>query len=149
MTNSIPLSQLESNPGAKWTDLGVSYKGRITGIEQRQQTDLDGVPLTFPDGNPRLQWVITVEQSDGEAVTFYAKGGNYKADEGKGEAMLAAIGTAVREAGAAAVDVGGELAVAFTGTAALGGGRTAKLFTAQYRPPAPASIPASDLFADS
>ena len=150
MSQSIPLNQLESSPSASFEQLGDSYKGRITAIEERQQTDLnDGKPLTFNDGTPRMQYVITIEQSDGETVQLYAKGGKYKADEGSGEAMLAAIGTAVRAAGAGAVDVGGDLAVAYTGNARLAAGKSAKLYTAQYRPPAPASIPASDLFKDS
>jgi len=149
MSQSIPLSQLESSPSASFEQLGDSYKGRITGIEERQQTDLQGNPLAFNDGTPRMQFVITVEQADGETVQLYAKGGKYKADEGSGEAMLAAIGTAVRAAGAGAVDVGGDLAVAYTGNARLAAGKSAKLYTAQYRPPAPASIPASDLFKDS
>jgi len=51
----------------------------------------------------------------------------------------------VRAAEASGVDIGGELAVQYTGKADAGAGKTAKLYTAQYRPPAPASIPA-DLF---
>jgi hypothetical protein len=149
MNQSIPLSQLESSPGAAFKELGDSYKGRITGIEERQQTDLDGVPLSFTDGTPRMQFVISIEQRDGETVALYAKGGKYKADEGSGESMLAAIGTAVRAAGAASVDVGADLAVAYTGNAKLGGGRVAKLYSAAYKPAPAASIPAGDLFKDS
>ena len=62
--------------------------------------------------------------------------------------MMSAIGTAARQAGAESVDVGGLLAVAFTGeTKAEPGMNPAKLYTAQYRPPAPqaASVP-TDLF---
>lgn len=149
MSQSIPLSQLESSPSASFEQLGDSYKGRITAIEERQQTDLQGNLLAFNDGTPRMQYVITIEQADGETVQLYAKGGKYKADEGSGEAMLAAIGTAVRAAGAGAVDVGGDLAVAYTGNARLAAGKSAKLYQAAYKPPPSASIPTSDLFKDS
>jgi hypothetical protein len=151
MTNSIPLARLESSPGAKFTTFGDTYRGRIVALEERQQTDMDNNPRTFKDGTPMMQWVISIEQADGEVVALYARNGNYHPDSGTGEAMLAAIGTAVRAAGAEAVDVGGELAVAYTGTEALSGGKTAKCYTAAYKPPAPAatSIPAADLFGGS
>ena len=145
MSTSIPLSSLESSPSAKFAAVGDAHAGRITAIEQRQQTDTDGRALTFADGTPRMQWVISVEKPDGEVVALYAKGGKYKATSGTGESMLSAIGAAVRAAGASGVDVGAELAVAFSGTSDLGGGKQAKLYTAQYRAPGPVSVPV-DLF---
>lgn len=148
MTNSIPLSSLESGTGAKFVDLGDKYAGRITNIEQRQQTEMDGSPKFFKDGtSPMMQYVITLELTDGESVNLFAKLGKYTPSEGKGESMLGAIGTAVREAGASAVDVGGELAVQYTGKAEPAPGKKAKLYTASYRPPT-ASIPAGDLFSE-
>jgi hypothetical protein len=146
---SIPVGQLEASAGAKFNEFGDTYKGRITALDERQQTALDGSPLTFNDGSPRMQFVVTLAQADGETVNLYAKGGNYQADEGSGEAMRNALGTAVRAAGAESLDVGGELAVAFTGRANLGGGKVAKLFSCAYRPPPAASIAASDLFGGS
>jgi hypothetical protein len=146
MTTSLPLSDLESSPSAKFTVHGDKYAGRITAMNERQQTDINGKLLAFDDGTPRMQWIITIEQASGDAVNLYAKGGKFKAEKGTGEAMLAAIGTAVRAAGATAVDVGGQLAVAYTGDSAAQPGRfPAKLYTAQYQPPAPASVPL-DLF---
>lgn len=150
MTNSIPLSDLESSPSAKFTNIGDSHAGRITAIAERQQTNIAGEALTFKDGTPRMQWVISIEKAGGEVVALYAKGGRYQPVEGTGESMLSAIGTAVRAAGAEAVDVGGELAVAFTGMGEAKPGQSApKLFTAQYRAAPTASIPASNLFGDS
>lgn len=146
MTTSIPLSQLESSPAAKFTNIGDSHSGRITAMTERQQTDINGVPLEFKDGSPRMQWVITLEKPDGEVVALYAKAGKFKAAQGSGESMLVAIGSAVRAAGADAVDVGGELAVAYTGQSEAKPGQSpAKLFTAQYRPPT-ASVPVGNLF---
>jgi hypothetical protein len=151
MSNSIPLSDLESSPSAKFTELGDTCKGTVRTIDHRQQTDMAGKPRTFDDGSPMMQYVIGIEQDDGEVLGVFAKGGKYQADEGSGQSMLGAIGAAVREAGASSVEVGGQLAVAFTGKAKLSGGREAKLYKASYRPPTPAtaSIPAADLFGDA
>jgi hypothetical protein len=147
VTESIPLGDLESSPSAKFTNLGDSTAGRITAMTERQQTNIDGRLLTFDDGTPRMQWVITLMKADGESVAIYAKGGKFKPKTGKGESMLSAIGTAVRAANAASVDVGGELAVAYTGESEAQPGRNpAKLYTAQYKPPSAASVPV-DLFA--
>jgi hypothetical protein len=147
MTQSIPLSDLESSPSAKFTNIGDSHAGRITNIAERPQTDINtGAPRTFQDGSPMMQWVITIQKQDGEVVALYAKGGKFKAVTGSGESMLTAIGLAVRAANAQAVDVGGELAVQFTGLGEQKPGKAApKLFTAQYKAPAAASIPV-DLF---
>lgn len=95
-----------------------------------------------------MQWVVTLGQDNGETVQIYAKGGTYEADQGSGESMLRALGTACKAAQADnGIEVGGRLAVAYTGKQSLSGGRTAKLYTAQYEAPAAPSIPTSDLFA--
>jgi hypothetical protein len=146
MTESLPLSDLESSPSAKFTAIGDKHAGRILAMNERQQTDINGRLLAFDDGTPRMQWVITLETADGDNVQLYAKGGNFKAAKGEGQSMLSAIGAAVRAAGATAVDVGGQLAVAYTGDSAAQPGRfPAKLYTAQYQAPAAASVPL-DLF---
>jgi hypothetical protein len=146
MTSSIPLSSLESSPSAKFTEIGDSHVGRITGMEERQQTNTKNEPLTFNDGSPRMLWVFTLEKPDGEVVALYAKGGKYQPASGAGESMLSAIGTAARKAGAKSVEIGAELAVAFTGLGEKKPGQDSpKLYTAQYRPPA-ASVPVADLF---
>ncbi len=144
--NSIPLADLESGNAAKFENFGDAYAGRITAMDERQQTDTGGELLFFPDGSKRMLWVITIQPENGDEVQLWAKGGRYKAAEGSGESMLAAIGLAVREAGADGVDVNGELAVAYTGKGEkTPKGGTPKLYTAQYRAPK-ASIPAADLF---
>lgn len=145
-TSSIPLSDLEGGNAAKFDRIGDKYAGRITGVDQRQQTSTAGEALTWKDGTPRMLWVITLQPESGDAVQLWAKGGRYKAAEGTGESMLTAIGIAVREAGANAVDIGGQLAVAYTGNGEkTPTGGTPKLYTAQYKAPAP-SIPTADLF---
>lgn len=147
MTNSIPLSDLESSPSAKWNAVGDSYRGRIISMEKRQNTKPGTNELVFfPSGDPQMVWVITVEQDSGDRVALWASGGNYKVASGSGESMLSAIGAAVRAAGATAVEMGAELAVAHTGMGEAAVGKNPpRLFSAQYRASAPASVPV-DLF---
>jgi hypothetical protein len=140
MTTSIPMSAMHGAPGAKFEKIGDKYLGKIVSIDERHQTDPDGTPKTFPDGTPKPEWVITVKQADGESVALYARGGKFKPAEGTGEAMLNAIGTAVRAADADGAHIGARLAVTHTG---LGeptkpGFTAPKLFTAQYEPPSTA-----------
>jgi hypothetical protein len=146
MNESVPLSALGGSvnaPAGKFTDIGDKHAGRlVTPPVERQQTDLDRNPLVWPDGTKRTEWLFTIEEDSGERVTLYARRGNYS---GNGLAMLDAIIEAVTEAGADAIEVGGKLAVVYSGTQSLGSGKTAKLYKAQYQPPAPASVP-MDLF---
>jgi hypothetical protein len=140
---------MESGPSAKFTNIGDKYVGKILDMAERQQTDINQNLQFFADGSPRMQWVITLELADGEIVGLWVRGGKYKPTEGSGESMLSAIGSAVRAANANSVDVGGQLAIAYTGKSDLGGGKTAKLYTAQYSAPVaqPTSVPV-DLFND-
>lgn len=147
MSNSIPMSAMQSGNSAKFEKFGDKYGGKVIAVEQRAQTDLGGKPLLYDDGTQRMQWVVTLEQDNGETVMLYARGGNYEADQGSGESMLKAFGVACEAVGADGVAVGGRLDVAFTGLQNLSGGRTAKLYTARYAAPKAPSIPADDLFA--
>jgi hypothetical protein len=151
MTDSIPLSELGTSAAyAKFEKLGDKHAGRVTAVDQRPQTDPQtGAVKTFSDGRPMMLWVITIEDGNGDLEALWAKGGKFRAEQGTGESMLAAIYSAVVEAGADALAVGGQLAVAHTGLAERKPGMNpAKLFTAQYVPPAPASVPV-DLFSTS
>lgn len=148
MSQSIPLSDMESTPAAKFENIGDKHVGTITSIDQRQQTDINNKPLFFESGDPRMQWVISILTAEGDTLAIYAKGGNWKAVTGTGESMLNAIGTAVRAAGVNTLDVGAQLAVAHTGLGEAKVGQSApKLYTAQYAPPAQKSVTADDLFA--
>lgn len=150
MTESIPLTDLQQSQFAKFENIGDRYSGRIVGIDKRPQTDLTtGQPKYFKSGDPMMLWVITIKPEQGEAVALYAKGGRYAAAKGSGESMLSAIGAAVRSSGATSVDVGGMLAVEYTGDGEPKPGMNApKLYAAQYQPPAPeaASVSVDDLF---
>jgi len=151
MSDSIPLTELEASAAAKFENIGDKYVGRIMAMKQQQQTDpKDGTPKFFASGDPMMLWIITIQPEHGDELALWAKGGNYTATTGTGASMLSAIGQAVRAAGATSVEVGGLLAVAYTGEQASNtpGFNPAKLFTAQYQAPvaAPQAVQVDDLF---
>jgi Holliday junction resolvase RusA-like endonuclease len=95
---------------AKFSTIGTLHKGTIVAAKKRQQTEMGtGKPLTFDDGQPRMEVLIdlqtderdpAVEDDDG-LRRVYARG-----------QMLKAIGEACRKAGAArGIEVGGQLAL--------------------------------------
>jgi hypothetical protein len=147
----IPLGEFESAGAAQFNEVGDKHVGRIVAAEKRPQTDMTtGKVRTFTSGQEMTQWVITIEKEDGTTAALYAKNGNFEIVSGSGEAMLRAIGRAVRAAGAESLVPGAMLAVAWTGMGkASGPGMNApKLYTASYRPPEPAAVAVDDLFND-
>ena len=153
MTESIPLSEMESSAAAAFNAHGEKYAGRIIGLKWTQQTDPNtGQPKHFSSGDPMQILLITIQPPDGsDAVTLWAKGGSkFTPAVGSGHSMLVAISRAARAAGAENLDVGGELAVAYTGdTAPSPGKNPAKLYTAEYRPAKPVNESvAVNLFSD-
>jgi hypothetical protein len=143
--------------GAKafaFNEFGDTVSGEITSAEVRQQTSIEGDLLTWPDGKPRNQLVITLQTTlkdnddDDGLRTVYAKGGRFDVNKGEGSSMRDAIAEAVRLVGAKSIDPGDELAVSYTGEGVARRGYNApKLYTAGFRK-AKASIKASDLFGD-
>ena len=70
---------------AKFESLGDSVEGTITNVQLQQQTDMESnAPLTWADGSPRMQLVISLktDASEGEnddgVRRLFAKGGNYE-----------------------------------------------------------------------
>lgn len=143
--------------GAKafqFNNFGDTVSGEVTNCEVRQQTSIEGELLSWPDGKPRMQLVITLQtklkdnDDDDGLRTIYAKGGRFDVAEGEGSSMRDAIADAVRLLGAKSIDVGDELAVSFTGLGVAKRGYSApKLYSAGFRK-AKASIKASDLFGE-
>jgi hypothetical protein len=142
---------------AKFEEEGDQVSGIISDCKISQQTSMDdNTPLTWPDGSPRMQLVITLqtelhEGDDDDGVRrLYAKGGRYEVASGSGSSMKDAIGDAVKRSGSKTLDEGGTLTVAFTG---LGkktnrGYSAPKLFKARYEAPKK-SVSAEDLFETS
>ena len=62
MIDSAALDLLEGGgKSAKFETVGDTTKGQVVAAESRQQTDYtSGEPLTWDDGNPRMQLVITL-----------------------------------------------------------------------------------------
>lgn len=118
-------------PTAKFPNqvFGTKHGGKIvTEPTIEQQRDIDtGTPLTWPDGNPKLQMVVTIQtderdaainDDDGQRRLFVRSG------------MRAAVQKAVREAGVDFLAVGGDLWIEYTHD----DGR-AKQYVATYTPP--------------
>lgn len=146
--SEIPLSELTRDPAIKFEKIGDKVSGRIIDARREQQRDFDtGAPMTWADGSPRLQTVITLEMDDGTRGTLYAKGGKFTPAEGDGWSMEMAIAQAVRDAGGSSIATGAELALAQTGYAepTRRGLQPAKLFRAQYRAATP-RVDVDDLF---
>ena len=122
---------------ASFPAIGASVTGYIIDAEIRAQTDFKtGAVLTWDDGNPRKQLVITLQtdlQEDDEddgIRKLYAKG-----------KMLAAIRNAAGQPG---LQRGGKLRVKYVANGeARRGFNPPKLYEAQYRAPeaAPVEVP--------
>jgi len=148
-SESIEISTLASSAAVKFETVGATVKGRIVGVAQAQQTDIDtGAPLVWNDGTPRMQLVIRLEV-EGETKTLYAKGGTFEVATGEGTSMQQAIVDAVMGAGASRIETGATLEVAHSGI----GKKTSaaksapKLYRARYSPPVEA-VPIAGLFSD-
>ena len=151
MTNSIPLAQLESSSAASFNQIGDKHAGTIIAVEERQQTDpKTGAGKTFKDGSPMMLWVITIQLADGDSAALWAKGGKFKSPPAAGSPCSTLSVPPCRRPAPSSLDIGGQLAVAFTGEGVPKerGMNPPKLYTAQYRPPAPqaTSVPVEDLF---
>jgi len=144
----------KSFPFEKLSDVVI---GEVISAEVRQQTDLDtGEKLTWSDGSPRNQLVITLQtglksgDEDDGVRTIYAKGGKYDVAEGTGMSMKEAIAKAVRDGGGTGLNPGDQLAVAYTGNGVKKnrGFSAPKLYEASWKRSVPASVSGKDLFDD-
>lgn len=133
-------------PSFKFETVGQVAKGPILELGMQQQRDFaTGKPKYWDDGNPMMQLrvVIATDERDPEITDDTGERALYI----KGESQKA-VRQAIKDAGAKTIEVGGILALAFTG---LGDKKDQlnppKLYRAQYKPPVPAetSIAADDL----
>ena len=131
------LSARSGGPTVKFTDIGDTVKIKITGLEQREQTDfISGEVIRWADGKPKMQFVFTgIDQDSQEETRLFAKG-----------YLLGAIKDAVEKSGSQ-IEAGGILAVKFSheDPPSKPGLNPAKRYVAQYQPPKAASISAEDL----
>jgi hypothetical protein len=141
---------------AQFVNVGDMVIGKITDVKLSQQTAMEtNEPLTWPDGKPRMQLVVSlkteekVDDDDDGMRTVFAKGGKYQAQEGTGTSLKDAIAEAMKKAKANSIEVGGTLKVAYTGTGVkTNRGFTApKLYRASYTAPVQA-VSADEIFGD-
>lgn len=131
-------------PSCTFPEIGTTWKGQVLAKETQQQRDFQtGAPKFYDDGAPMQQVAITL-QTD-------VRDPNIENDDGQRKlyvksAMLAAVRDAVRAAGAKTVEIGGTLAVQYTGdgVAKTRGQNPPKEYRAQYVAPV-ASVATGDL----
>lgn len=121
---------------AKFPAIGTVITGRIVRApEARQQTDIEsGEPLTFANGDPRMQIVCPLatelrdpaNPDDNGDRNLYIKGN-----------MLNAVRDAVKKAGAKGLEVGGTLTITYIadGEKKNRAFNAPKLYSALYAPP--------------
>lgn len=118
-------------PVAKFPTIGTTHVGTITHLEARQQRDFDkGEPLTWDDGSPRMELVITIDNA-GEESRLFMKG-----------AMLSALRDEIRRLGLKKPEVGGKLAVKYSHDGENKNPKLnpPKMYQVAYEPPAVAAV---------
>ena|ERR1017187_47269 len=144
MTTAEDLLSGGGAPSAKFPTPGTTIKGVIEGIAYSQQTDLDGTPKKWDDGNPRMQYVVTLVTDERDAEIPDDDGKRRLFVKGQ---MLTAFRDAVKASGAKGDLTGGMLAVKYTedGEQKRAGFNPPKLYAAQYKAPSAAAVSAEDL----
>lgn len=126
---------------AKFETIGASITGTIDATpEVRQQTSLEtGTPLVWDNGDPKMQLVVTLktelreDEDDDGLRKLYVKGSKDPASK----SMHAAVAGAVLAAKAKGLEIGGRLAVTYTGdgVSKTRGFNPPKQYEATYQPP--------------
>jgi hypothetical protein len=132
-------------PVAKFPNIGSIVKGTVEEAAVTQQTDFaTGIPTTWDDGSPRMQLVVTLSTDERDDAINDDKGQRRVFIKGQ---MLTAVKDAVRAAGAKSLEVGGTLAVQYKsdGEPPKAGFHAPKIYAAQYKAGAAASISVDDL----
>ncbi len=130
----------------KFETVGQVAKGTILGLDMQQQRDFKTQqPKYWDDGKPMMQLrvLLATDERDPQAADDDGQRAVYL----KGESQKA-VKAAVVDAGAKSIEVGGILALAFTGLGEKKGNLDPpKLYRAQYKPPVPVenAINADDL----
>lgn len=142
---------------AKFDNVGDSITGQVVTTEVKQQTDIQsGNPLTWDNGDPRMQLVVTLQtdlrepredgtEDDGKR-NLYVKGSK----KAGSKSLHDAVASAVRAAGAQGLKPGGTLTVQYIGTepSATRGFNDRKLYAAQYIAPDP-SVASAGFFGNA
>lgn len=126
-------------PSAKWNNVGDTHKLRIESVDKRQVTDfVTGEPQTWPNGEPKFQFVFSGIDESGDETRFFVKG-----------YQLNAVKDALRTAGVKAGDtlIGGHLTIKLVGIdePTRPGLSGAKQWKAKFEPPAPVGSLVDDI----
>ena len=152
----MSLASLDLGGGGNafpFDSIGDSVTGKILGLEEVQQTDMDnGMPAVWDNGQPKMMYRVELQTDlrsdagDDGKRSVYLKGSR-KPDS---KSSLAAVLSAVRAAGGgSSLAVGGTLTVTFSGEGepSKRGWNPPKHYTATYTAPSmdlgePAPAPA-------
>ena len=133
--------------------IGSKVSGTITALEAAQQTDIKtGEPKTWPDGNPMMQVIVTLQT---ELAEEPGDDGQRKVSlkGAKPDTSMGAVKAAIKAVGAPGIEVGGKLQLAYTGDGepTQRGYNAPKRYAAKYEAPAPApavQAAVDDIFGD-
>lgn len=137
---------------AKFETIGDTVTGTVTSQEVRQQTDImTGDPLTWPNGDPRMQLVVTLQttlsddEDDDGIRNLYVKGSK----KAGSKSLHDAVASAVRNARAKSLEEGGTLTVKYVGDepSQTRGFSPRKLYEGTYASPDKAAASAAFLAA--
>jgi hypothetical protein len=126
-----------SAPSLSFLELGTVHEGRITHMTMVQARDMvTKEPKVWPDGNPKMQAIITLQTDERESQVEHDTGMR-RLFVGSG-GMRAAITAAIKNAHADGLRVGGLLGVKYVrdGDATSPGLNPPKVYAAKYEPPA-------------
>lgn len=126
-----------SAPSLSFLEIGTVHEGRVTHKTMIQARDFaTKEPKFWPDGNPKMQAVITL-QTDVRDPSVDNDNGLRRLFVGSG-GMRSAITQAIKKAHATGIEIGGLLGVKYVrnGEAAQGGVNPPKVYAAKYEPPA-------------
>lgn len=130
------------SPAAQFEAIGDDITGTVLSTEVKQQTDIQtGDPLTWPNGDPRMQLIVRLQTDirnigdpDDDGIrALYVKGSKKSGSR----SLHDAVASAVRASGAKGLEEGGTLTVVHDGTepARTRGFNDRKLYRASYKPP--------------
>lgn len=125
------LDELGGAPAFKFTNVGDTCKGSIISVKKRQQTDFATKALmTWPDGNPKWQNVITIQPEDGgDPVAVFAKG-----------QLLTAVKEAIVASGSKGFEENARIVIRHHELKPSDKGNPQKLFQVKYEAPVAAAV---------
>lgn len=123
--------------------VGTAYKGTVVDFDVSQQRDFDtDEPAVWPDGNPKMQLVVTLQTELSDGADDDGLRRIYAPKSNAPGSMFAAIREAVSTAGSKLAK-GATLVVQFSGTEPASNPKfnDRKLYTAAYAPADPLDLP--------